>query len=325
MQKALFLGLAALVWLPAAPAQVKLTQGSDRILVEINGKPFTDLFIGSDAPKPYLHPLRAATGTVITRYYPMDLKEGEAHDHKHHRGLWFTHGDVSGVDFWANEPDQKRPHAGRVVLRKVNNVKGGKKSGVIEATFDWTDPKGKTLVTESRKMTFYAEADTRTIDFDIALRAVEAVKFNDTKEGTFAIRLAAALEEPTKRSLPNPPRTGQMVNAEGLKGEEAVWGKRSPWVDYAGVIDGEKVGVAILDHPSSFNHPTWWHSRGYGLFAANAFGERDFTRDKSRNGTVDLQPGQTLTFRYRVIIHPGDWQSSGIAAQWQKYSKLKYK
>ena len=102
--------------------QVKITpQGKDKISVEIDGKPFTDFYIGAETPKPYLHPLRTADGKVVTRGFPMmtDIP-GEAHDHPHHRGLWFTHGDVNGYDFWANEDSQKGAGKGkgRVVLER---------------------------------------------------------------------------------------------------------------------------------------------------------------------------------------------------------------
>jgi hypothetical protein len=112
-----------------------------------------------------------------------------------------------------------------------------------------------------------------------------------------------------------------MVAADGRKGEKEVWGKRSPWVDYSGALDGEKLGIAIFDHPSNPKHPTYWHSRSYGLFAANIFGEHDFYNDKARNGSVTLEPGGSLRFRYRVVIHPGDTQEAGIAGLYQNYAE----
>jgi len=303
-------------------AEVKISKSAGRIEIDIDGKPFTTFFIGQDAPKPYLHPLRAATGTVVTRGYPIQEVAGESKDHPHHRGLWFTHGDVNGVDFWANEPSQKSDKRGAVVLKKLNAATSGKQSGLIDATFEWVDPKGTPVLTEERKMTFYSQPDMRTIDFDITLRAVHQAVFGDTKEGTFAIRLAAGLEEKAPKSLPDPPRTGKMVSSEGAEGESQVWGKRAPWVDYSGELEGEKVGIAILDHSANPKHPTYWHARSYGLFAANIFGEHDFYNDKSRNGSVTLTPGETLRFRYRVLIHPGDFKSAEIAKKYKKYLEV---
>jgi hypothetical protein len=249
----------------------------------------------------------------------MENVAGESHDHPHHRGLWFSHGNVNGFDFWSNEPSQHGGKNAKIVLKRLGRISGGKESGVIDASFEWVDPQGKALLAESRTMTFYAEPARRVIDFDIMLTSMEKVTFGDTKEGTFAIRLAPQLEELTKESLASPKRTGLMVDSEGRRGEPLVWGHRASWVDYSGEIDGEKLGIAILDHPSNPRHPTYWHSRSYGLFATNIFGLHDFLNDKSANGGLIVDPGQALRFRYRVIIHPGDYQSADIAAVYAKY------
>lgn len=313
-----FLFAILLCALPLA-AQVKVAQDGDRIAVDIDGKPFTALFIGPETTKPYLHPLRAASGTIVTRGYPMEPAEGERKDHIHQRGAWFTHGDVNGVDYWANDPTQQGPRKGRIVLNKVIRLSSGKRTGSIEASFNWLDAQGARLLTETRTITFHSHPTLRILDFDITLEAAQPVTFGDTKEGTFAIRLAAWMEEPARGAPATPPRTGKMVSAEGLETEQNVWGKRSPWVDYFGEKDGEKLGVAIFDHPGNPKHPTYWHSRGYGLFAANIFGERDFLRDKTRDGSVKLETGGKLRLRYRVLIHPGDVASAGIAGLYQDY------
>jgi hypothetical protein len=301
-------------------AQVKIDAGESKYTVTVNGKPFTDFYFGSDTQKPYLHPLRAASGTIVTRGYPMlENVPGESKDHPHHRGLWFTHGDVNGFDFWANEPSQKSEKKGRIVLKQIG-AKSKNDEGRIDSQFEWRGPDGKPLLIESRVMTFYAHPTLRIVDFDSTLKALDQkVVFGDTKEGTFAIRLAAALEEPTRRSLADPPRTGKMVSAEGAEGESKIWGKRSPWVDYYGKIGEEVVGVAIFDHPKNPKHPTYWHSRSYGLFAANIFGEHDFYADKTRNGSVTVEPGKALRFRYRVVIHPGDTKTADVAKLYRDY------
>lgn len=301
-------------------AQVDIQRGQGQISVTIDGKPFTTLFCGPETSKPYLHPLRSASGKIVTRHYPMENVPGETHDHPHHRGLWFGHGNVNGYDFWASEPSQHNGKNAKIVLKNVGRAAGGADSGLIETTFDWDDPEGKVLLTESRTMTFHADPAKRVIDFDITLAAVENVTFGDTKEGTFAIRLAAALEEPNPEALPTPKRTGLMVDSEGRRGEKQVWGHRASWVDYFGEIEGEKLGIAILDHPENPRHPTYWHSRSYGLFAANIFGWHDFLNDKTADGSMKLDPGHSIRFRYRVIIHPGDYQSAKIGAEYGKYA-----
>jgi hypothetical protein len=172
-------------------------------------------------------------------------------------------------------------------------------------------------------MTFYAHPDLRIIDFDFDFAAIGKVVFRDTKEGTFALRMATALEEPSAQDQGKataPSRSGKLMNAQGAEREANVWGKRSEWVDYSGTLDGEPVGVVMMDHPDNPRHPTYWHSRGYGLHSINPFGVSDFLNDKAQNGSLTLEPGQHVRFRYRVIIHPGASRAS-LAAMYNEYAQ----
>jgi len=305
-------------------AQVAVKQeGNEKISVSIDGKPFTDFWIGPKTVKPILSPLRAASGVMVTRGYPMIANiPGETHDHPHHTGLWFTHGDVNGYNFWANEDSQEASGKGkgRVVLTHVDRASGGKKKGVIEATFEWRTPTGEDLLREDRVMTFYSDPQLRIIDFDITLSPQVPVTFGDTKEGMFALRLAPALEEDQPKDVAEPKRTGRILNAQNKTGEKNTWGKRSEWVDYSGVIDGQPVGITIFDHPANPRYPTYWHVRGYGLFAANIFGVHDFENDPSRDGSLTIRPGQPLRFRFRLLIHPG---TPGLVALREFYDQYK--
>jgi hypothetical protein len=310
----LFLGA---ILLPVAlRAQVTLTKTADGVNVEIDGKPFTKFYAGGEAPKPYLHPLLTADGKRITRLYPMENVPGETKDHPHHRGLWFTHGDVNGLDFWMNEKTQHGGKVGIITLDKIEKVQSGKKAGTVVADFTWETPDNKPILTEHRTMVFREDPKLRIIDFDVTFTAVDKVKFGDTKEGFFAIRLRDELAESRKG-------TGHLVNPEGKTGMKEVWGKRAPWLDYWGTLDGEKLGVAIFDHPQNPKHPAYWHARDYGLFAVNQFGEHDFYNDKTRDGSMTIEPKQSLRFRYRVLIHPGDTQEAGIAKLYDDYVKGK--
>ncbi|MEO8075526.1 MAG: PmoA family protein [Acidobacteriota bacterium] len=308
-------------------AQVKITPGSEQIAVEIDGKPFTVFYIsGNGLNRPYLHPLRSASGQIVNRSFPAGQLPGETTDHPHHAGLFYGHGDVNGYNYWAiqNVPTPPSPTdatMGRIVLKDVVSVTSGRESGSIKTAFNWLKPDGKPLLTETRTMTFYSHPMLRIIDFDFDLAAIEQVVFRDTKEGTFAMRMATALEEPPASSKPgDPARTGTLLNAQGGKGEAQVWGKRSEWVDYSGEVDGQRVGVVMMDHPGNPRHPTYWHSRGYGLHSINPFGVSDFLNDKTQNGSLTIEPGQHVRFRYRVIIHPGRGPDR-LAELYQEYAK----
>ena len=323
------LALAAVFMLSAAwpaAAQVKIAQSAEQIAVEIDGKPFTVFYIGGkDLNRPYLHPIRAASGKIVNRSFPAGQVPGETTDHPHHAGLFYGHGDVNGFNYWAiqnvpTEPSKADATMGRIVLKNVTSVKSGKELGTVDVVLNWLKPDGKTLLTETRRMTFYSHSELRIIDFDFDLAAVDKVVFRDTKEGTFAMRMATALEEPAAKEKPGAiPRTGKLINAQGGEREANVWGKRSEWVDYAGVLDGEKVGVVMMDHPGNPRHPTYWHSRGYGLHSINPFGLHDFLNDPKQDGSLTVEPGQHVRFRYRVVVHPG-LAAARIAELYKQYA-----
>ncbi len=316
MKPAFSLLLSAAAWSLAGSAQVQIAPGPEKVRVEIGGRPFTDFYVaGAGLTKPYLHPLRAASGTYVTRMWPMENvpeEEKTPKDHLHQRGLWFGHEKVNGLDFWNIDASYTTPNRGTIVLRKLGDVMSGQDRGSIAATFEWTDLAGRVLLTESRVMTFYADPRLRIVDFDITLTPAVKVTFGDAKDGAFGLRLRPALQEDHG--------SGHIVNSDGLSGEKGAWGKPANWCDYSGEIAGEELGIAILDHPANPHHPVRWHVRGYGLFAANPFGLAAFTNDKSLDGSLTVEPGQTLRYRYRVIIHPGDAKTADIAGLWQKYS-----
>ena len=227
----------------------------------------------------------------------------------------------TGIVTYTPKNGQKPRSKKGIVRMTAIRHKAGKASGTISGTFEWAVPGGEVLLTEERNMVFHSGPANRVVDFDLKLTAdSKAVKFGDTKEGTFAIRLATELEE-NRPEVTGIPRTGHILSSTGKAGEMQAWGKPAPWVDYSGSLKGEKLGVAIFDHPSNPKHPTHWHVRAYGLFAANIFGEHDFYQDPSRDAGITLEPGKSLHFLYRVVIHPGDAKQANIAKLYDNYVK----
>ncbi len=309
----------------ALSAQVKITQGKDRIDVTIDGKPYSTFYYGPEVPKPYLWPLRAPSGVEVTRSFPMAKVAGESTDHPHHRSLWFAHSSVNGFDYWNNEFSyEENPKVkgtmGHIYVTRVDRIQSGQKTGEIDETSEWKQPDGKVVLNEDRKMIFHSGGPNRVIDLDFVLTAKTDVKFGDAKDGVFGIRLASGLEEPGPKSIPEPKRTGLMINAQGCKTESECWGKRSEWMDYSGLVEGQKVGLAIFDTPGNSGFPTYWHARGYGLFANNIFGRHEFTNKAEPDGSITLKPGEQLHFRYRVVIHPGDAAEAHIADLYKDYA-----
>src|SRR5277367_6503543 len=172
------------LFVSGAFGQVQITPGSGgQYNVDINGKPFTVFYTAPDEPKPYLAPLRAASGKLVTRQYPMVKDLGESTDHPHHRGVWLGYKDVNGFNFWENELAYHNPKAGKVVAAEVK-IEGPS----IKGSFDWLAPTGEKVLREDRTMKFSGDATTRSIDFDITLTAEQPVTFGDDKDGAFAIR-----------------------------------------------------------------------------------------------------------------------------------------
>jgi hypothetical protein len=303
--------IICLVAAASLSAQVRFKP--DVIAVDVDGKPFTMFHYGSDAGKPYLAPIWSASGKIITRRFPMEDVAGESRDHLHHRGLWFSCDEVNGVSFWTNELSYTRKDMGRIVVRDAK-WKDGEHLGTLTATMEWRGPDARVMIIENRDMTFSSESNMRILDFHITLTAQEEITFGDTHEGFFAMRLADNFKEI---------KGGTSVDADGRVNMENIWGKRSNWVDYTGVLDGEKLGVAIFDHPENPRHPTHWHARDYGLVAANPFGAQKAFDTDEKEIPFKVSKGQKVVFRYRVIVHPGDARAENIADLYRQYANTR--
>ena len=303
-------------------AAVKLERSPHQIDVTIDGKPFTTYYFDPAIAKPYLMPLRTASGAVVTRDFPVrnDASKGDPKAsafEPHQRPLYFGHGDVDGLDFW-QEPafdhyysDHGHQAYGHMVLKSVERASSEDDAATVRARFTLNDPSNRVIAEETQTFTFRGDAQTRVIDCEFVLYATAGpLDIGDTKEGTFGIRLAPELSAPL----------GRMLNSNGAQGEKAIWGKPADWVDYEGMISGRPVGIAVFDSPSSFRHPTTWHARAYGLFAANPFGAREFTGDPSKDGSWSVPEGKSVTFRYRVLIHEGKFGPAEIGAAYSKYA-----
>lgn len=290
-----------------AAGDVTVEKTPQGVMVQADSKPFTEYLIKSGS-KPILWPVIGPSGKRLTRNWPMENGvEGETdRDHVHQRSLWFTHGDVNGIDFWSEGK-------GRIEHREFVRVEGGPQA-VIATRNDWLSPDGsKLILQDERTYTFGADADKRWIDCDIQLKATQGpVVFGDTKEGSFGVRVASSIRVDSKKG-------GKIVNSDG-KTNAAAWGKPAAWVDYHGPVDDAIEGIAILNHPSSYGFPSHWHVRTYGLFAANPFGLKDFTGGKSK-GEYTLPAGETMRLRYRVLLHKGDEKEGRVADVFGEYAK----
>lgn len=326
----------------------KIDRDEHGLAITVDGKPFTNYVI-DQANKPYLWPIHGPNGKSITRAYPMADVAGEQKDHPHHRGITFGHestgggtwkfpekwdGDIpaafhaGGSDTWhekrtfeeqlsnpksATRGKQRLPFVGAIKHQEFTLLDADKEKATATETLDYLDGSGTRFMSEERRLTFRATGDLRMIDFDQDLIASDGpVKFDDRKDAGLSIRVPSSMAVDMKKG-------GKIVNSDGLI-DVAAWGKPAKWCAYYGPANDEIVGIAFLNHPSSFRHPTRWHVRGYGLFTANPFFQHDFDKTLP-DGAVELKPGERLKLRHRFVFFTGPLDASKIDAVWSEYAK----
>ena len=310
----------------AAPVINKITLGYDtignKVEVHIDGKLFTAYVFPKSIAKPVLYPIRTAGGQTLTRGFPLDPIPGERVDHPHHVGFWLNYGDVNGLDFWNNSEaiaQEKKHRYGTIYHSEITNISSGDDQGRLDVTARWVTPASTILLTEATSFIFGSDENTWYIDRTTTLTATDHdVSFKDNKEGMVAVRVTRAMELPSDepaiftdaqgiptevKALNNEGVNGDYLSSEGLEGND-VWGTRAKWVMLHSQVDGELVALAILDHPDNVGFPTYWHARGYGLFAANPLGQKVFSEGKEELNFT-LTAGESVTFKYKLLVHSG--------------------
>ncbi len=311
----------------AADEGVNLKVGKDAIEFYVGKELVTRLHTGAYA-KPIFWPMRAPNGAPLTRSWPMiaDLP-GESKDHPHQKSAWWCHGDiipeglelksrikgVEGVDFWS----EAKGHGVQVVTQ-VSEPKIDKNRATLVLKIEWRTADGQKILDETRTLHFYDLGKARMIVMHSDLFAsVCTIVFGDTKEGSFGVRVNDVIRTDKVGK-------GKMQNAEGKLGEKDCWGQISAWCDYSGPIDGKEAGIAILTDPKN-PYPTCWHSRGYGLMAANPFGraKAGFPAMKGKTDLVTMAKGKYLQFRYGLLVHDGDAVSGDVAGHYRRFVELR--
>lgn len=309
----------ALASAPGKGVEVTPKESARRVDVTIDGQPFTSYIWPTSLKKPVLYPLIASDGTTVTRGYPLEPKAGERTDHPHHAGMWFNYGNVNGFDFWNNSDaikPENRAKMGTIEQKRIVSAKSGADQGELTVESTWITGTGQPILNQTTRYVFAKHGSTRSIDEITTLTALDKVVFNDDKEGLLGIRVASFLEsanekggtftdasgKPTQVAASSRGANGVYLTSEGKKGEE-VWSTRGKWCILTGSTDGKTETIAILDHPKNPGYPTYWHARGYGLFAANPLGQKIFDpKQSAMNYTIEK--GKTAEFRYRVLLMP---------------------
>jgi hypothetical protein len=282
---------------------------------------------GPRVAKPYFWPVNAPNGVPLTRAFPLGPREeGGSFDHIHQKSVWFCHGDVipeglelkhrikgiKGVDFWSETPGH-----GRIVCTSVGSPQRLEHGVAVVTHNDWRTADDETILKEVRRIELVDLGPAQLYVVDIDLQADKvAITFGDTKEGSFGVRV--------RDSMTEKPGKGRITNADGKVGEAECWGRASAWCDYSGPSGDSVVGIAILADPRN-PYPSCWHSRSYGLMAANPFGREKsgFPDMKDKTDLVRLGKGEHLKLRYGLLLHSGDVRQGKVAEYYQQFKKMK--
>ncbi|TWT87366.1 hypothetical protein Mal64_29050 [Pseudobythopirellula maris] len=317
----------------AERAVMSVSQEDDGVTVMADGEVFARCLERSGT-RPVVWPLNGPTGEAMTRSYPVGAPGPHEHvDHNHHRSLWWGYEGVNGFDFWHEPTPQRDRHypIGTQQHREWVRADTTGEVATVGSRNDWINPAGDVVACDQRLMEFGVEnlgtpQETRWIDCRLRLWSPKGpLVIGDTKEGFFAVRVPGTMKNDAKMG-------GSFVNNHGQKNGES-WGRRASWADYSGPATegGERVGLAILVHPSSYNPEPRWHSREYGLFAANPIGVKPYLGGKtaeekqaaaSEPGKLELAEGKPLKLRYMVLLHHGGADTIDLEAEFEKYSKL---
>jgi len=313
-------------------------RGDYQLEVFVEGEHITNYVYNAAYERPFLYPVIGPDGLNVVRHLP------NFGDHPHHKGISIALGDVSGrrgelgIDFWGlgtiGDPKQ-----GRVIHQRFTRIEEGPVFGMIQEENIWKQNdllekapngrgrwrikmRGEILMREIRTITIWNVSPMRLIDIrTVMMPAVDEVILNadvERKErakenGPLVIRVADNMRGISE---------GTIVNSEGGRTEKECWGRQARWVDYYGpVIHGGPVnGIAAMDHPCNVRHPTGWHVRDYGLFAANPFYDKKPEWPDQGPIYLSRDKGEKLDMRYRIYIHRGDEKKGRVEEKWQEWA-----
>jgi hypothetical protein len=278
---------------PLTAAKITAEKIGSKINITVGDKFFTSYIFSEDEKYPFFYPVNGpVSGGSVT-----SMRNGE---YPHHSSLFFGCDLLNGGNYW-----QEGLERGRVISVNAKILKQGGDTAIITDECIWSRLEALSPVRDIRTIIITApDADTRHIDIEIRMEMLTDVTIMKTNHSLFSVRMAADL------SVLN---GGTMINAEGLKNEEATFGKPSAWIDYYGKRGNTFEGLALLQHPSNPWFPSPWFTRDYGFMSPTPMYWPE-------NGiSTILKKGTVLNLRYRVIVHSGDYKEAKIATEFTKY------
>ncbi|MGJ6968467.1 PmoA family protein [Streptosporangium sp. G11] len=254
-----------------------------------------------ESPKPYIHPIRTLGGAPMSLFRP--------HDHVWHKGIAWSLPHVGEHNFWGG-PTYVH---GRSYVRLDNNgsathremtalsAAGGRVE--IAHTLDWTSQAGAPVIEERRSLTAaVVDGATWTLVFDTAMTNVSGTTLSFGSPTTKGRENAGygGLFWRGPRSF-----TGGVIQSPAGAGGDELRGMRAEWFGFRGRHDetGDHSTVVMVDDTANPRHPPQWFARSEDfacLCPAPFFGAE-----------MELPHGETLRFRYAVVVADGDRGEEG--------------
>jgi hypothetical protein len=292
--------------------QVAAKLEKNQVAVTVNGELFTCYKFASSQKYPYFWPVNGpASGKSVTTE--------TSQPYPHHHSLFFGCDRVNGGNYWqeSNEDGQIVSQGPKLACRRPRLIEASGKRVIFTDKCFWRKGADEPVILDLRRIVITAPSESlRFIDFEISLEPLMDVEILKTNHSLFSARVVPELSvnAGSTPAYPEARPSGRLINAEGETGEKGTWGVASPWCDYSGTRDGVTEGIAILQHPDNRWFPSKWFTRDYGFFSPTPM----FWLE---DGRLELPKGQTLTLRYRVVVHSGDAKTAAIAEIFKRYEQ----
>jgi hypothetical protein len=247
-------------------------------------------------PRPFFFPLLGPSGRSVVR-----MGHPDAPDHGHHRGLWWGHSNVGGVDFWSETGATQQVRQ----EEWVHYQDGHEEAGMV-VRLGWIDShKVKLMQQELVAVLRPLDSGESWLELQSAFSTpLEQLPLGKTNFGFLGLRVAASMSARYG--------AGKLTSSDGTTGEKDIFARPARWMDYSGPIFKETVeGVTWFDHPSNLHHPTSWHVRDDGWMSA-AF--------CLQNGHK-LEKDRALTLRYGFHVHASALEARTAEARFKEFAE----
>ncbi|MFO0910367.1 MAG: DUF6807 family protein [Isosphaeraceae bacterium] len=261
-------------------------EAADRLSLRHGDRPVADYVIRDETIlRPYFANLHTPDGRQVTRNHPPRSGQDATDHDTMHPGLWMAFGDINGQDFWRNKGriehvrfiEPPRLSGGRLTFAAENRLKTsdghilGRQISRISLS---RLPEGFLLIWQ---------AEFVPGDHDLV--------FGDQEEMGLGVRVATGITE----------KNGGIIRSStGARSAKQTWGRSFDWCDYAGEIDGARVGVTLMPDPANFR-TSWFHNRDYGLMVANPFGRKAMNQGEASRFVV--KKGERFTLQFGAYLH----------------------